>query len=123
MEEKRKYQRFPVELDGRCFGGSNNEYADCKIIDISKEGISIKLYLKERIKIDSSLVLEINFPNIKESNRCISAVIVLMWIEKLSHEKEFNFVAGGEFTMIDPLDKQRLLDYGHEKLLENKKGL
>ena len=110
MEEKRKYRRFPMALNARCIGGGNNEGRECKVIDISRDGMAIHLFLKEKVSIAPSLVLEIYFP---ERTEPISSLINLKWIKELKDKTEFNFVAGGQLTMIEPEDKMILLEHAY----------
>lgn len=110
MEEKRKFRRFPLGLNARCIGGGNNEGKECKVIDISRDGMAIHLYLKEKIDIAPSLVLEIDFP---ERTEPINSLVKLKWIKKLEDKTEFNFVAGAQLTMIETEDKMILLEYAY----------
>ena len=110
MEEKRKYRRFPVGLNARCIGGGNNEGRECKIIDISRDGMAIHLYLKEKVNIAPSLVLEIDFP---KKAQPINLLVSLKWIKGLEDETGFDFVAGGQLRMIEPEDKMILLEYAY----------
>ena len=110
MEEKRKFRHFPVGLNARCIGGGNNEGKECRVVDISRDGMSVHLYLKEKINILPSLVLEIDFPGKAQPLNCL---INLKWIKELDDESEFDFVAGGQLTMIEPEDKMILLEYAY----------
>ena len=111
MNEKRNFKRFPIDLNAKCFGGGSIEGKECKVVNISRNGIAIELYLKEKIDIAPSLELEINFP---ERIKPISSQVVLKWIAKLKDETEFNFAAGGKLKVIAPDDRECLLDYGFE---------
>jgi hypothetical protein len=62
MKERRKYQRFPAELNAKYIADGNNRRKGCKIIEMSSSGIRIELYLKERINIGTPLLLEIDIP-------------------------------------------------------------
>ena len=111
MEDKRKYHRFPINLKSRYLQEDDHqEWKDCSVIDISREGVGIRLYLKERISIRSILHLEIIAP---KKEKLIKASSVLMWIEEFAGNSGFNFIAGMELTKIDPADKWILLDYAY----------
>ena len=119
MEQKRKFQRFPVELNAACFAAGTAEIRKCRITEVSRSGVIIEVQAKEKIKIGQSLMLEIDFPGRKNP---MSAFVKLKWIKVLDDTVEFNFIAGGKLTIIKPEDKSSLLDYAYECLLNKEKG-
>ena len=114
MEQKRKYQRFPVELPARCYGVGNRENKDCKITEISRQGIIIMLDLKEKIKTGRNCVFEIDLP---QCSKPIKALVQLKWVK--APEGDGSYTAGGKITMIDPEEKRILMDYAYSSLIEN----
>ena len=118
MEERRKYPRYPISFSARCVGGHNNENVACEVIEISREGMSVKLCLQDKIDIDSSIVLEIYVPM---SVKPIRTVVKLKWIREVSEASEFNYIAGGNITMTDPEDKWQLLNYAYDSWLLRKR--
>ena len=50
MDEKREFPRFIIELNAKIITEDGKESL-CKLIDISKEGIRIELFSKEKIEI------------------------------------------------------------------------
>ena len=111
MEDKRKYHRFPINLKARYLQEDDHqEWKECSVIDISREGVGIEVYLRERISINSILHLEIIAP---KKEKLIKASGVLMWIKEFKGNSKFNFIAGMELTKIDPDDKWILLDYAY----------
>ena len=112
-EERRQYKRFPVELSARYRKQTDKELKGCTVTNISRGGMGIIVYLRERIQLGSTLYLEIIFPQ-KEGPICADGV--LKWIE--DKREEMNFKGGIEFTTIDAEDKWALLDYAYDKWTE-----
>jgi len=111
MDDRRKYKRFPIELNARYLSEENQkELRGCTVIDVSRGGMGIEVYLQEKIQIGSTLQLEIIIP-IKEE-QTIKATGILKWIREL--EEKMNFLGGIELITIDPEDKWTLLDYAYD---------
>jgi hypothetical protein len=52
MEERRKHKRFPVQLSTRCLGGSEEEWVNCSVANVSREvWESMCTYKKESIQV------------------------------------------------------------------------
>ncbi|MEI6126758.1 MAG: PilZ domain-containing protein [Pseudomonadota bacterium] len=119
MEQNRKFQRFPVELNATRIGAGSNELRKCKIKEVSRSGVIIAVHLKEKIKIGRSLMLEIDLPGRKKP---MIALVKLKWIKGLDAPGAFNFIAGGKLTIIRPEDKNSLLDYAYTCLLNKERG-
>ena len=110
MEDKRKYKRFQIDLNARySFEGNQKTWKGCTVVNISRDGMGIVVYLRERIPIGALLQFEIMFPSQEEP---IKATGVLQWIKE--QREEMNFPGGIEFTKIDPEDKWTLLDYAYD---------
>ena len=112
MEDKRKYKRFSSQFGARYLEEGKEEWRDCCVVDVSREGMGIEIYMHEAIKIGSMLQFEIVIPAKKEKQ--ISAMGTLMWIKELGGNPEFNFLGGVKLITIDPEDKWELLDYVYE---------
>ena len=111
MEDQRKYKRFPSQLSARYLGENKEEWKDCRVINVSREGMGVEIYMQEAINIGSILQLEIDVPVKKES---IDAMGTLMWVRELKDDPTFNFVGGIQLITIDSEDKWELLDYVYE---------
>ena len=83
------------------------------VVNISREGMGIEVYLQERIPIDSVLQVEITIPK-KEKPVMVSGV--LRWIKEI--EKEMNFLGGVDLIKIDSRDKWMLLDCAYDEWVE-----
>ncbi len=107
MEEHRKFQRFSVDLQAHfSISGSNDRSEECRIIELSKEGL--RLLFKERIRFGQNLALSLELPTHKTP---IHADIVLRWSKQLYDEIKFEYMAGAEFTQIAQEDQQAILHY------------
>lgn len=111
MEDKRKYKRFSSQFGARYLEEGKEEWRDCCVVDVSREGMGIEIYMHEAIKIGSMLQFEIVIP---AKEKQISAMGTLMWIKELGGNPEFNFLGGVKLITIDPEDKWELLDYVYE---------
>ena len=111
MEDQRKYKRFPSQLNARYLEENKEEWKDCRIINVSREGMGVEVYMQEAINIGSFLQLEIVLPVRKEP---IDAIGTLMWVRELKEDPKFNFVGGIKLITIDPEDKWELLDCVYE---------
>ena len=48
MGNRRKFIRFPVRLNARYSEENSDEWNQCSVIDISREGMGVIVYLKEK---------------------------------------------------------------------------
>ena len=117
MEDKRKFKRFSIDLNARYLLGRNQkEWRGCSVINISREGIGIEVYLRERIRIGSTLKIEIIVPTKEEP---IKTVGVLVWIKEV--KGKMDFVGGIKLIKIDSEEKWTLLDYAYDNLSRKEK--
>lgn len=111
MDDKRKYRRFSILLNARYLEANKRDWHECSVTNVSREGMGVGIYSRERIAIGSVLQLEIAVPIQKE---LISAMGTLMWIKKLNGNPRFNFLGGLMLISMAPEDKWTLLDYVYE---------
>lgn len=116
MEERRKFQRFPTKLDARYVINGQDEWKDCKVIEISREGTRIELRIMEKINLGSRIRLEIDVPTRTD---IVTSTVVLLWIQELDERIEYKFLAGGKIESISPADKWSLLDYAYDNWKKN----
>ena len=109
MDEKREFPRFTIELNAKIITEDGKESL-CKLIDISKEGIRIELFSKEKIEIGTGIKMEITTAE-KESP--INSAVIIMWITELDDNTEYHYLVGGLLSEIDPEDKAYLLDQAY----------
>ena len=109
-EDKRKSKRFAIDLSAKYLLGENpKEWKGCSIINISREGLGIEVYLKEKIPVGTILKIEINVPT---KEKPVKGIGTLMWINGL--KEEMNFKGGIKLTNIDFEDKWTLMDYAYD---------
>ncbi len=119
MDDNRKFKRFPINLKASYLQeDDHNQWKECSVTDVSREGMGIELYLIESIPVRSVIHLEIRAPI---RGKSIKAVGIITWVKKLKDNQRFNFIGGVELTTIKPSDKWLLLDYAYEDWL-GKKG-
>ena len=106
MEDRRKFKRFPVQLRARYLVSSEKEWFNCSIINISRGGMGIKVYLQESIPPGLILKFKIIVPKKVEP---IETTGILKWIKELKGKKLF--VGGVELFKKDSEDARVLVDY------------
>ncbi len=111
MRAKRRFDRFPAQREAKYFskGGLGN-WQECTIMNVSHKGM--KILFHERIKVGSTIGLEIPFPGELVS---ISINGILKWIE----ERGNDFIGGIELTKM--LDDEKLSKLLISYRLSNKK--
>lgn len=107
--ERRMYKRFLVKLNARYLQGKDETWKECFVTNVSREGMGIIIYLKERMPINSSLQLEII---LDKKGEVIKATGIMRWVKE--HKEGSNFEGGIEFTKIDSEDKWTLLDHAYD---------
>jgi hypothetical protein len=117
MKDKRKFKRFPVELDAQYLLEPNQkEWKTCKVVNVGRAGMGIEVHLQERLQTGSILKIEVLVPPRDEP---VKAIGILRWVKELMEEK--CFLGGVKFTEIDPEDTWTLLDYAYNKWLGKQK--
>ena len=112
MEEKRKFQRFLVELDAKLVGTGSNAHSRCKVIEISQNGLAIKSDLKNKPSGGPNILLEIDHPF---GEKPVNALVKLKW----RRQTTFSFKAGGKLKIIKTMEKKRLMDYTYKNLIRS----
>jgi len=117
VEDRRKFIRFPVCLSARYSKENQDKWNRCSVIDISREGMGVIVYLKEKIHLGSILNLMIDVPGKKAP---VSAGGTLIRITELKGNPEFSYKSGIKLMTIDSEDKWILLDYSYEAWKESR---
>jgi PilZ domain len=112
VKDRRKFLRFPVRISA-CYSEEHKEdwARQCSIVDISREGMGLVVYLKDKLPIGRMLHFKVDVPT-KEKSVCFDGV--LGWIKALKKDPDYNFKGGIRLTSIDSEDKWALLDYAYE---------
>lgn len=117
MEDRRKFIRFSVRLSARYSEENQDKWNQCSIINISREGMGVVVYLKEKIHLGSILNLMIDVPGKKAP---VFVTGTLSWIKELKGDPEFSYKSGIQIITIDSEDKWILLDYSYEAWKESR---
>ncbi len=114
MKDQRNFKRFAIELDAKYLLEENQkEWKGCMVVNVSRGGMGIEIYLQEKVPIGSMLQIEIT---ISSKDDPIITAGVLRWIKALVGDK--NYLGGVEFTEIDAEDKWKLLDHAYDNWSE-----
>ena len=109
MEERRKSKRFPIQLSARCLGASEEEWTDCTVTNVSREGMGIDVLLKERMSPGEILQFKITIPTQEEP---IKISGTLTWVKEL--EEKAGYIGGITFFSMDSEKIWRLLDHANK---------
>lgn len=111
MNEKRRFQRFPLNLAASYSAEPNKELYPCSIIDISRTGTRLLLNTEEKIEVGSLLKVEISPPDGGIPIKCIVSIV---WIAQMQDENKKYYLCGGTFELIKNEDKWRLLNTAYD---------
>ena len=112
MKDKRKFQRFPVDLLATYALYNKHTKRKCRIIEISRRGTKAVLHTRQQIDIGTRLKLEIHPPSGAETVKCI---VTVQWISELTKKGLYRFSCGGQFDTIRNDDRWRLLDLAFDQ--------
>lgn len=120
MKDRRKFLRFPVKLAARYSEEKKDDWTrQCSVIDISREGMGVIVYLKEKLPLGCMLKLKADVPT---KEKPVSFTGNLSWIKVLKGDPDFNYKGGIKLITIDSEDKWILLDYAYETWKENQES-
>jgi hypothetical protein len=91
----------------------------CSIVDISREGMGLTVYLKAKLSLGCMLKFMVDVP---EKEKSISFTGTLNWIKALKGDTDYNYKGGVKLITIDSEDKWALLDYAYEAWKEKKEA-
>ena len=112
MKDRRKFLRFPVKLYAMYSKKNKEDYSrQCSIVDISREGMGLVVYLNDKLPLGCLLHFMVDVP---EKEKSVYFAGVLNWIKTLKKDPDYNYKGGIGLTRIDSEDKWVLLDYAYE---------
>ncbi len=111
MDDRRRFLRFPLQLVARYREKMEDNWKECSVSDISREGIGIIIHSKEAIGKGLLLKIEIHAP-VEDSP--IEVEGKLVWLKELKGDPQFIYAGGIQLTSIAPEDKWALIDYAYE---------
>ena len=120
MKDRRKFIRFPVRVRAH-YSEENNEEGktQCSIVNISREGMGVTVYLEAKLSLDAMLKFVVDVPDREKS---VSFTGTLNWIRALKRDPDYNYIGGIKLTAIDSEDKWTLLDYAYETWKEKQEA-
>jgi hypothetical protein len=118
MDERRKFLRFPLQLGARYAEESEENWKECSVVDISREGMGVIIHSVEAISEGALLTIEIHAP---VQNDPIVVEGRLVWLKEIKGDPRFNFAGGVQLTSISPENKWELMDYAYEGWNEGEK--
>ena len=120
MKDRRKFIRFPVRMCAH-YSDENNEDREeqCSIVDISREGMGVTVYLKVKLSLGCMMKFMVDVP---EKEKSVSFTGTLNWIKSLKGDADYNYKGGIKLTAIDSEDKWTLLDYAYETWKEKQEA-
>jgi hypothetical protein len=99
VKDRRKFLRFPVKIDAHYSEEDNENWEHfCSIVNISREGMGITVYLKTNISIGCVLRFMADVP---EREKPIYFTGTLNWIETFKGDPEYNYKAGIKLVLLD----------------------
>ena len=112
MKDRRKFIRFPVKI-GAFYSEQNKEHTrqHCSIVNISREGMGVTVYLKTELSLGCMLKFMVDVP---EKEKSVSFTGTLNWIKSLKGDANYNYKGGIKLITIDSEDKWALLEYAYE---------
>ena len=111
MEERRKFLRFPLQLGARYTEQKEDNWKECSVIDISREGMGVIIHSREAINKGTLLKIEIHAPMLDDP---IMIEGELVWLKEIEDDPRFNYAGGVQLTSISPENKWALIDYAYE---------
>jgi len=106
MDERRKYERFSVDLQGTVQANGEHPPQTCRVSELSQDGI--RLLLNEKIQFGKTVTLSILVPGRQHP---VAAYVVVRWNKQVYDNPVFSYLAGGELTITDSAEKKLLIEY------------
>jgi len=120
MKDRRKFIRFPVRTGAHYSEGNKEDWKQqCSIVNISREGMGVTVYLKTKLSLGCMLKFMVDIP---EREKSVSFSGTLNWIKALKEDPDYNYKGGIKLITIDPEDKWALLDFAYEAWKEKQEA-
>jgi hypothetical protein len=109
-----------VRLSARYSEENNEDWKQqCSIVNISREGMGVTVYLKTKLSLGCMLKFMVDVP---EREKSVSFTGTLNWIKALKEDPDYNYKGGIKLITIDSEDKWVLLDYAYEAWKEKQEA-
>jgi c-di-GMP-binding flagellar brake protein YcgR len=111
MDDRRKFLRFSLQLSARYTEQNEDNWKECSVVDISREGMGVVIHSIEAINKGTLLTIEIHAP-MQDDPIMIEGKLV--WLREIKDVTPFNYAGGVQLTSISPENKWSLIDYAYE---------
>jgi c-di-GMP-binding flagellar brake protein YcgR len=120
VKDRRKFLRFSVKMCAH-YSDENKEDREeqCSIVDISREGMGVTVYLRSKLSLGCMLKFIVDVP---EKEKSVAFTGTLNWIKALKGDADYNYKGGIKLITIDSEDKWALLDYAYEAWKEKQEA-
>ncbi len=106
-QENRKFPRFSVALPAECHDNSGQVAGQCRIVDVSEQGLGFEIESDVMLSYGQNVLLKIFLPDTPVP---LSAVLKLQWINIPLEGKMIKRV-GGQLLFMDVREKAQLMQY------------
>jgi hypothetical protein len=104
--DKRRFERFAVNLRGNYILQDDHKTVECRIPEISSEGLRIQSPVK--IPFKSSLLLSVEVPDHEPP---LTVSVTIRWQKEIYGERDFSYMAGGQIEESDTKRFETLLEH------------
>jgi len=112
-EKHRNFLRFPLALPAMCLFSVEAAPASCRVVDICAQGLGLEIDAPVKMHGGQAVLLKIDIAPQQPPVRIITE---LTWVRRRKNISGFQRV-GSRLLFIDPVSKQRLLDYAYVALI------
>ena len=112
-DKHRNFLRFPLALPAQCLFSVEEAAARCRLVDICAQGLGLEIDAPVKMYGGQTVLLKIN---IAPQQPPVSVITELTWVRRRKTLSGFQR-AGSRLLLIDPVSKQRLLDYAYVALI------
>jgi hypothetical protein len=112
-DKHRDFLRFPIALPAKCLFSVAAAPASCRLVDVCAQGLGLEIDAPVKMHRGQTVLLKID---IAPGPPPVSIITELTWVRRRKTLCGFQR-AGSRLLSIDPVSRQRLLDYAHDALI------
>ncbi|MFC1591867.1 PilZ domain-containing protein [Thermodesulfobacteriota bacterium] len=109
--ERRRADRYPVNLEAECTDSRDNAPKGCKVTDISREDFGVRLHIKGQVEVGDELQLVLHAP---QRTPPVIFRVAACWIEQIMDDEGYEVMVGCKLVEIAPQDKHFLMEYAYQ---------
>ena len=114
--EKRKSKRILLQVNAIYMEENKRGWQDCSIVDVSREGMGVILYLREPIQAGAKLSFAI-----KIASNIFKETGITIWSKKLCRDTLFNGALGIKLETANETSKSAFFKYIHSNYSKSDK--